>query len=48
MYDTINSALGREGKFLCPSCDTINDIKNSECEECGNKLPKTSTPEDGL
>lgn len=48
MIKAINDALEREGKLLCPSCSTVNELKNVDCKECGAKLPRTSTPEDGL
>jgi len=48
MIKAINDALEREGKRLCPSCNTVNEMKNVGCKECGVKLSRTSTPEDGM
>lgn len=48
MIKAINDALEREGKRLCPACNTVNDINNRKCSECETKFSRTSTPEDGL
>jgi len=48
MIKAINDALEREGKRLCPACNTVNSIENRECSECETKFSRTSSPEDGL
>jgi len=44
----INDALERENQVLCPVCNTVNDLQNTDCNDCGSKLPRTSKPEDGF
>lgn len=48
MIKAINDALEREGKHLCPVCQTVNSVEDKKCKECGNRFTRTSTPEDGM